>query len=99
MFWFALRKYLTYSVAIISIMAIGTGAGLSVSGGEMENVADTVSRAVVWGGFFGFVYTHFWFSGKKIWPLFDNLQIHRYAPMAVGYVILLVLSAFLRWTH
>lgn len=95
MFWFALRKYITYSAAIISLMAIGTWGFLS-GGGEVENVADTASRAVVWGGLFGLIYTHLWFSSKKIWPLFDNLQIHRYAPMAAGYVLLLVLLLGLR---
>ncbi len=96
MFWFALRKYLTYSVVIIILMAVGV-----VVIGAMEdapgNLSESLSRAVVWGGLFGLFYTHIRFSSKKIWPLFDNLQIHRYAPMAAGYAFLLALLAVLRW--
>ena len=95
MFWFALRKYLTYSVVIIIVMGVGVVVIGPVEG-DPGNPSESLSSAIVWGGLFGFIYTHLWFSNKKIWPLFDNLQIHRYAPMAAGFVLLLVLLLGLR---
>jgi hypothetical protein len=88
---YIVRHYILTSLATSAFMTIG-----STMSGLME-LDTTLRQALFWGPIVAAVVVHREFAWRGIWPLFDNLRISRYRPLAMLVAISLVINQIALW--